>query len=221
MKNLAIALILGTALSVSACKSTEDILFTGIAADKITPKIDDAAAAAGVSAPGLPGVSVPGVGVPGVGIPGVPGLPALSPEMKLAASAIRASGANPVCGQFNMNSLAALSTPGKGSIPGIGILKIIAVGAISGATGGAVSELGIGNQFVEQAVTGTVNQVVYNTSKPIIDGLLPSGQEANKVEDVYEAADRVNCPHPKWAEDLSPKDAKILLAVLTAEFTPK
>jgi len=226
MRKLAFVLAISAAVSVSACKSTQDALFTGIPADKIAPVVDAAAAAGGVTAPGVPGVgvpgvNVPGVGVPGVGIPGVPALPTLSPEMLLAAEAIRASGVNPVCGQFNMNSLAALSRPGGGSIPGLGILKIIAVGAISGVTGGAVSELGIGSRFVETAVAGTVNQVAYNVSKPVVDGLLPSGQEADTVSDIYDAADRVDCPHPKWAEDLSPKDARTLLAVLTAEFAPK
>ena len=207
MKKSIFVLAIATLSLTTACKSTQDILMTNIPADAIVEKTID---------PTLD----PAVSGTGIEIPGIPGLVTLTPEMNLAADAIRASGANPVCGQFNMNSLAALSDPTKGKIPGIGILKVIAVGAISGATGGLVSELGIGSEFVETAVAGTVNQVVYNTSKPIIDGLLPSGQDADTVAEIYTAADSINCAKPAWAEALSPKDAKILLAYLTAEFSP-
>ncbi len=199
--------IAGAMLIISGCKTTEAVLLSGIPAEAISDKADIAATAAGAAAGGM-----------SVEIPGVPGPVTLTPDMITAASAIRASGSNPVCGQFNMNSLAAISNPVSGSIPGAGILKIIAAGVVSGVAGGAVSELGIGSRFVESAVAGTVNQLAFRASRPILDKVLPSGQEPDTVNKIYETADRVNCPYPRWAENLSPKDASLLLAYLNAEF---
>lgn len=199
--------IAGAALIATGCSTTEKVLLSGIPAEAISDKADATAAAAGTAAGGV-----------SVEIPGVPGPVTLTPEMLTAADTIRASGVNPVCGRFNMNSLAAISKPNAGSIPGAGILKIVAAGVVSGVAGGAVSELGIGSRFVESAVAGTVNQVVYSASRPIIDKVLPSGQEPDTINKIYETADRVNCPYPRWAENLPAKDARLLLAYLNAEF---
>ncbi len=140
-----------------------------------------------------------------------------SPELLLAASQIRASGANPVCGQFNMNSLAYMA--GSGPVPGIGILKTIAVGAIAGVASGGISTLGIGSSFVENMVAGTANQVVFNTAKPVVDSIFPAADGTETIAEINAAADRVGCPHPTWLQDLSLKDSKKLLALLTAEFS--
>jgi len=205
MRKTIFAFAIAAALSTSACVSTQSVLLAGIPADAISDKAADAALAGGAAGTG-------------VSVPGIPGVVTLTPEMTLAADAIRASGANPVCGQFNMNSLVAVSNPTSGKVPGLGILKVIAVGALSGVAGGLVPELGIESKFVERAVSGTVSQVAFNTAKPIIDGVLPSGQEVDTISKINETAGRLNCPPPSWAGTLSPKDAKTLLAYLTAEF---
>lgn len=217
MRYFTLTAAIAAAISISACQTTgSDALFTGIAADKIAPIVDvaDPTLAAGgtVGVPGAPGVS---------GVPGIPGVsaPVMTPAMSLAAAEIRASGANPVCGQFNMNSLAYAANP-KSALPGRGIIKTIARGVIAGAAGGAVTELGIGSAFAESMVAGTVNQVVYNASEPVIDSVLPDGDNSGRAEEISSAAERLSCPNPTtFLKGLSKTDAKALLAMLNAEFS--
>ncbi len=205
MKSITLTAAVFAVISLSGCQtigsSGSDALLSGIPADKIAPVVDADASADGT-------VNAAGVSVD-----------VMSPAMSLAASQIRASGANPVCGQFNMNSLAYIANP-AGSGMGIGLLKTIALGTIAGVASGGVSALGIGSSFVENTVAGTVNQVVFNSAKPVVDSIFPAAESTDVAADLSSAAERVGCPNPtSWLKDLSLKDAQKLLTMLSAEFT--
>lgn len=206
MRYLTLTTAILASISMSACQTTgSDSLFSGIVADKIAPIADatDSAASATVGS----GLSADISGN------------MMTPAMSLAASQIRASGANPVCGQFNMNSLAYAANP-KSPLPGRGIIKTLARGVIAGAAGGAVTELGIGSSFAESMVAGTVNQVVYNASEPVIDSVLPDGDNSGRAEEIALAAERLSCPNPtSFLKGLTKTEAKSLLTILTAEFS--
>jgi len=196
MKSIALSAVTIAALSFSACQTlggSPDALLAGIPADKISPVVEEVAGVDGAA-----DVS--------------------SPALLLAASQIRASGANPTCGQFNMNSLSYIANP-TGAGMGTGILKTVITGALAGVASGGVSSLGIGNSFLENTVAGTVNQVVFNTAKPAIDSVFPAAESTETMAEIIAAADRIGCPHPTWLGDLSLKDSQKLLKLLTAEFT--
>jgi len=204
MKSLTLTVAMLAVISMSGCQTlggSSDALLSGIPAEKIAPIVDATSSVDG-------SVNVPGVSVD-----------VMSPAMSLAASQIRASGSNPVCGQFNMNSLAYIANP-AGSGMGIGLLKTIAVGAIAGVASGGVSALGIGSSFVENTVAGTVNQVVFNAAKPVMDSVFPAAESTDMAAELSSAAERVGCPNPtSWLKDLNLKDAQKLLTLLSSEFT--
>lgn len=184
-------------------QSPQDALFAGIAAEKIAP-----VAEAYNSADGTQG----GVDVDGVASDFI------SPEYKLAESEIRASTSNPTCAQFNMNALlfsARPETPGFGT----GLMKTVLLGTVAGAASGGVASLGIASAFLETAIAGTVNQVVFSGARPVADAVIPSGavEPSKKAEQLKTAAERVDCPYPSWVEGLSPKDAASLMKKLTNE----
>jgi hypothetical protein len=200
-----LALSLGACQTLGIGSSPEDALFAGIAADKIAPIVSsETVSAEGASADGLDanGLSVV----------------APSPELSLAESAIRASTLNPTCAQFNMNTLlyaAKPNTPGFGT----GLMKTLLLGTVAGAASGGIASLGIGSAFLETAVAGTANQLVFNGARPVVDAVIPSGGvvASEKAEALKQASERVGCPYPQWVEGLDAKEAALLLGKLTSE----
>lgn len=202
-----IILTSGMAVSLMACQtfkaSPEEALFAGIAADKIAPA---------PSASSSDGGTASGLGLDGAA------LDITSPEYKLAESQIRASTSNPTCAQFNMNALlfaARPETPGFGT----GLMKTIFLGTVAGAASGGVASLGIASPFLETAIAGTVNQVVFSGARPVADAVIPSGavEPSKKAAQLKSASERVGCPYPSWVEGLTPSDASLLLKTLTGE----
>ena len=197
MKILSLTITSLAVLSLSACSTLkpEDALLGGISADKIAaaPLSAEEAAAAGTS-----GVT--------------------SSASLLAESQIRGSFNNPTCGQFNMNALAFSAKPETPSF-GTGLLKTIILGTLGGVASGGVASLGIGSAFVEAAAVGTANQVVFNGAQPAVDKVVPDGTVGSTEKSIAlkEAANRVGCPNPTWAQRLSPKDANRLLKKFDVE----
>lgn len=193
MKSRACTAALMAVMLLSACQTTgSKALLAGIPADKISPVVETAIAADAV--------------------------PVMSPAFNLAAAQIKASGANPTCGQFNMNSLAYMANP-AGSGMGTGIIKTVIVGALAGVASGGVSQLGIGSSFVENMVSGTVNQVVFNSAKPVIDSVFPAADSTETLSEMEAAAKQLGCPTPTFLQGLSLKEAQMLLKQLSSEFS--
>lgn len=180
-------------MSLTACstlsKKPEDLLFGGIAADKIAP-------------------------AKAVEVDPEDGLNA----MNIAERRIRSSASNPTCAQFNMNALAFAAAP---QVPSFGtdILKTIIMGTVAGAASGGVASLGIGSAFIETAVAGTTNQIVFNGVRPVVDKVVPDltvgGSE--KTAALKTAAERVDCPDPTWLSAMTPIENKVLLTKLNGE----
>jgi len=191
MKTLSLTLTSLAVLSLTACASTkpENLLFNGIAADKIAPaKVAEADPEAGLNA------------------------------MNIAERRIRASASNPTCAQFNMNALAFAAAP---EVPGFGtdIIKTIIMGTVAGAASGGIASVGIGSAFIETAVAGTTNQIVFNGVKPVVDKVVPDltvgGSE--KTAALKTAAERVDCPDPTWLSAMTAIENKVLLTKLNGE----
>lgn len=202
MRYLALSIGVFAALSASGCKTMDsDSLFAHIPADKIAPVSDGGAVDAQTSASDLANGNV------------------MTPAMSAVNSQIRSASVSNVCRQFNLNSLAYVATPSK-SMPGLGIVKTIASGVVAGVAGGAVSTIGIESSFVENMVAGTVNQVVYNASRPVLDSVLPGAENADKAAEIASAAERVNCPNPtSWLKGMSLTEAQSLLAILKLDYS--
>lgn len=193
MKTLSLTLSSLLIMSLSACSTLstkpEDALFSGIPADKIAP--------AKVAA------TDPDAGLN---------------AMNIAERRIRSSVSNETCAQFNMNALAFAAAP---EVPGFGtnIIKTIIMGTVAGAASGGISTLGIGSSFVETAVAGTANQVVFNGVRPVVDKIVPDltvgGSE--KTAALKASAERVGCPDPTWLSAMTAVENKVLLTKLNGE----
>ena len=173
------------ALSLAGCQtfgggiSAEDALFAGIAADKIAP---------------INGGDTSNI-ADGENSLDAAALNAASPEFLLAEREIRASTSNPTCAQFNMNTLLYAAKPETPSF-GTGLLKTVLLGTMAGAASGGIASLGIGSAFLETAVAGTTNQIVFSSARPVVDAVIPSGGvvASEKAETLKLASARVNCP---------------------------
>lgn len=193
MKTLSLTVSSLLIVSLSACSTLsskpEDLLFGGISPDKIAP-----AKVAAVD--------------PEAGLD----------AMNIAERRIRSSVSNPTCAQFNMNALAFAAAP---EVPGFGtdIIKTIIMGTVAGAASGGIASVGIGSAFVETAVAGTTNQIVFNGVKPVVDKIVPDltvgGSE--KTVALKTAAERVGCPDPTWLSAMTPIQNKVLLTKLNGE----
>ena len=192
MKILSLTLTSLAVLSLAACSTTspEDTLLSGISDDKIKTTT----------------VSADDVGT------------VTSSAARLAESQIRGSVYNPTCAQFNMNALALSATPTTPSA-GTGLMKTIALGVIAGVASGGVASLGIGSAFVEATAVGTANQVIFNGATPIVDKVIPDSSVGLTERGIalQDSAERVGCPNPTWAQELSPKEAAALLAKFELE----
>ena len=191
MKTLSLTLTSLAVLSLTACSSLnpENALFAGIPAEKVAA-------------------------APEVAVDAEEGLNA----MNIAERRIRESTSNPTCAQFNMNALAFAAAP---EVPGFGteIIKTVILGTVAGAAGGGVAALGISSNFIETAVAGTVNQVVYNGARPVVDKVIPDrtvgGSE--KTATLKTSAERVGCPDPTWLSAMTPVQNQVLLTKLNGE----
>ncbi len=193
MKTLSLTLTSLAVLSLTACSSLStdpaNLLFAGIPAEKVAP-------------------------APEVAVDPEEGLDA----MNIAERRIRASTSNPTCAQFNMNALAFAAAP---EVPGFGtdIIKTIIMGTVAGAASGGIASLGIGSAFIETAVAGTTNQIVFNGVKPVVDKVVPDltvgGSE--KTVALKTSAERVGCPDPTWLSAMTPVQNQVLLTKLNGE----
>lgn len=136
---------------------------------------------------------------------------------KISADGISASSLssqNPVCQTFNKNaskfadvviSQANVVPKPPGGGLGTNLLKTIAFGTVAGAASGGVGSLGIGSSFLELALAGAANQVVFQGSnaaynavtsskaKKAIDGAADIMSPYQKVQ---AAAAQIGCPAP-------------------------
>ena len=193
MKTLSLTLTSLAALSLTACSSLStdpaNLLFAGIPAEKVAA-------------------------APEVTVDAEEGLNA----MNIAERRIRESTSNPTCAQFNMNALAFAAAP---EVPGFGtdIIETVILGTVASEAGGGVAALGISSNFIETAVAGTVNQVVYNGARPVVDKAIPDltvgGSE--KTVALKTSAERVGCPDPTWLSAMTPVQNQVLLTKLNGE----
>ena len=133
-------------------------------------------------------------------------------------TAPRLSSLDPVCQTFNTNAAKfaevvvsqanVLPKPPGGGF-GTNLLKTIAFGTVAGAASGGVGSLGIGSSFLELALAGAANQVVFQGSSAAYDAVtskigakgLEKGLEGaagilSPYQKVQAAAAQIGCPAP-------------------------
>lgn len=126
----------------------------------------------------------------------------------------RLSSLDPVCQTFNQNSAkfaeVLISQANIGPKPpggglGTNLLKTIAFGTVAGAASGGVGSLGIGSSFLELALAGAANQVVFQGSNAAYDavtskigkkGLEGAAGMISPYEKIQGAAAQIGCPAP-------------------------
>ena len=129
-------------------------------------------------------------------------------------SASRLSSLDPACQTFNKNAMSFAKVvqsqanvvpkpPGGGF--GTNLLKTIAFGTLAGAASGGVGSLGIKSSFLELALAGAANQVVFQgsnaaynavTSKMGKKGLEAAAGMVSPYQKIQTAAAQIGCPAP-------------------------
>jgi len=129
-------------------------------------------------------------------------------------SANRLSSQSPTCLAFNKNaakfadvviSQANIGPKPPGGGLGANLLKTIAFGTVAGAASGGVGSLGIGSSFLELALAGAANQVVFQgsnaayeavTSKTGNKGVEGAADILSPFQKIEAAAAQIGCPAP-------------------------
>jgi len=119
------------------------------------------------------------------------------------------STSNPTCVSFYQNAAkfaglpeVAPKAPGGGF--GVGLLKTIAFGTVAGAASGGVGSLGIGSSFLELALAGAANQVVFQGSNAAFNAVTGDGgakvagelPALSPLSQIEAAAAKIGCPAP-------------------------
>ena len=110
---------------------------------------------------------------------------------------------DPVCVEFYQNAgkfaelalAEAPGLPGAPDVPGLGgggfgmeLLKTLALGTVAGAASGGIGSLGISSSFLELALAGAANQVVFQGANTALDAVTAGkGDEAEAVSEAGEA----------------------------------
>ena len=103
------------------------------------------------------------------------------------------SAEDPTCLQYYSNATQYITTNKTGSGAAMGIVKTIGLGMLAGVAGGAVTGLGIGSGFLETAVAGTANQVVYQGGQKALD-TTSDPQAADPIVTANELGEAIGCP---------------------------
>ncbi len=129
-------------------------------------------------------------------------------------SASSLSSQNPACQTFNKNaakfaevviSQANVVPKPPGGGLGTNLLKTIAFGTLAGAASGGVGSVGIGSAFLELALAGAANQVVFQGSNAAYNaatssagkkGLEGAAEIIPPYQKIQTAAAQIGCPAP-------------------------
>lgn len=102
---------------------------------------------------------------------------------------------NPTCLTFYKNAASYIARP-QGAKRAKGFGKTLALGLLAGAASGGVASMGIGSGFLEAALAGTANQVVFQGGNAALDKL---GANVSDEDKLGLAARQIGCPEPDMA----------------------
>jgi len=102
---------------------------------------------------------------------------------------------SPTCLTFYKNSVSYMARP-QGTKRAKSFGKTLALGLLAGAASGGVASMGIGSGFLEAALAGTANQVVFQGGNTALDKL---GANASDEDKLSVAAGQIGCPEPDVA----------------------
>lgn len=125
-------------------------------------------------------------------------------------SPLKLSAENQTCLKFYGNTTKyAMRPKGKERAGNFG--KTIVLGLLAGAASGGVASMGISSAFLETAVAGTANQIVFQGGKSALDKATGEDEKLSDQEEIELAAAKLGCPAPsKAAMKASKKAAKAL-----------
>lgn len=110
---------------------------------------------------------------------------------------------SPTCLTFYKNSMGYMARP-QGAKRAKSFGKTLALGLLAGAASGGVASMGIGSGFLEAALAGTANQVVFQGGNTALDKL---GASASDEDRLSVAAKQIGCPEPDVAAMKASKKA--------------
>ena len=113
-------------------------------------------------------------------------------------SGAKLSAENPTCLAFYSNTTRYISQPNGGKVAK-GFAKTLALGVLSGTAAGGVGAIGISSSFVELALAGAANQVVYQGGEAALDKATGDADALTPTEEIEDAAARIGCPPPSKA----------------------
>lgn len=172
MKRLTLTISSIAALALTACqttgaaKSADEMLFSGIAAEKIAIE---------------------------------------------GASSSKLSAENPTCLKFYGNTTSYVTRP-QGGERAKGFGKTVLLGLLAGAASGGVASMGISSAFLETAVAGTANQLVFQGGKKALDSATGEADKLTDQEEIELAAAKLGCPAPSKAAMKASKKASKAIA---------
>ena len=113
------------------------------------------------------------------------------------------SAQSPTCLTFYKNSVGYMARP-QGAKHAKNFGKTLALGLLAGAASGGVASMGIGSGFLEAALAGTANQVVFQGGNTALDKL---GANVSDEDKLVVAASKIGCPEPDMAATKATKKA--------------
>ncbi len=105
---------------------------------------------------------------------------------------------NPTCLKFYANTTRYITQPQPGKVAK-NFGKTIALGMLAGAASGGVGSLGISSSFLELALAGAANQVVFQGGQTALDKVTGEADKLTPQEEIDDAAAKLGCPAPSKA----------------------
>jgi len=107
---------------------------------------------------------------------------------------------DPICVRYYANATQYAATSKRKGLAS-GFMKTLALGSLAGAASGGVGSLGISSSFVELALAGAANQVVFQGGSTALDSLTEKGEgdELTPIEEIEAGASELGCPKPEKA----------------------
>jgi hypothetical protein len=107
---------------------------------------------------------------------------------------------DPICVRYYANATQYAATSKRQGLAS-GFMKTLALGSLAGAASGGVGSLGISSSFVELALAGAANQVVFQGGSTALDTLTDKseGVEMTPIEEIEAGALELGCPKPQKA----------------------
>lgn len=123
----------------------------------------------------------------------------ISAEKRSQELVVERKSEDPVCLRYYANATQVVASSNKKGVGG-SLLKTLALGTLAGAASGGVGSLGISSSFVELALAGAANQVVFQGAETVINNPdKAESKQASLMREIEAGAKEIGCPKPQAA----------------------